>query len=149
MFPSGTPDMSAVLAQAQQLQEQLVAAQQTLAETQVSGSAASGLVSATVTGTGELVSVTIKPEACDPDDAETLGDMVVAAVRDATESAEQLAAERLGPLSGGLEGMGDLGAAIGGGSPGMPGELGAAPDDPDHPDSPNPRGGPGGLPPGS
>ncbi len=117
MFPSGTPDMSALLAQAQQLQAQLVAAQETLAETHVSGSAASGLVTATVTGTGELVSVTIKPEACDPDDAETLGDMVVAAVRDATESAEQLAAERLGPMAGGLEGLGELGDALGGGAP--------------------------------
>lgn len=131
MFPSGTPDMSALLAQAQQLQEQLVAAQETLAETQVSGSAASGLVTATVTGTGELIEVSIKPEACDPDDAETLGDMVVAAVRDATESAEQLAAERLGPLAGGLEGMGGLGDALGAG---MPSEL-AAGDDPSGPDT--------------
>ena len=128
--------MSALLAQAQQLQEQLVAAQASLAETQVSGSAASGLVTATVTGTGELVSVVIKPEACDPDDAETLGDMVVAAVRDATHSAEQLAAEQLGPLAGGLGGMPDLGDAFGAGAPA---ELEVARDDPDAPDGPGPR----------
>jgi DNA-binding protein YbaB len=52
------------------------------------------------------VSVTIKPEACDPEDAETLGDMVVAAVRAANQQAERLASEQLGPLAGGLELMG-------------------------------------------
>lgn len=106
MFPGGTPDMSALLAQAQQLQEQLVAARDQLGKTHVTGEAANGLVAATVTGTGELVSVTIKPEACDPEDAETLGDMVVAAVRAANQEAERLASEQLGPLAGGLELMG-------------------------------------------
>ena len=109
MLPGGNPDMSGLLAQAQQLQEQLVAAKDRLAQTQVSGSAASGLVTATVTGTGELVAVTIRPEACDPSDAETLGDMVVAAVRDANHQAEQVAAEQLGPLAGGLDGLDALG----------------------------------------
>ena len=113
MFEAGPPDMSALLAQAGQLQHQLVAARDRLAETQVTGSAASGLVTATVTGTGELVSVDIRPEACDPDDAETLGDMVVAAVRDATEQAERLAAEQLGPFAGGLEGLEGLGGLPG------------------------------------
>ena len=134
MFPSGSPDMSALLAQAQQLQEQLVAAKDRLAQTQVTGSAASGLVTVTVTGTGELVSVTIKPEACDPDDAETLGDMVVAAVRDANDNAEQLASEQLGPLAGGLEGLGGLGS------------FGTA--NPDGPEPPPQQGGPGSLPAG-
>ena len=50
--------------------------------------------------------MTIKPEACDPDDAETLGDMVVAAVRDATDQASELAAEKMGPMAGGIEGLG-------------------------------------------
>ncbi len=117
MVSGDAPDMSALLAQAQQLQQQLMAAKDRLAETQVTGSAANGLVTATVTGTGDLVSVTIKPEACDPDDAETLGDMVVAAVRDASEQAERLAAEQFGPMAGGLEG---LGGGSGGGSGGPP-----------------------------
>ena len=111
MSPAANPDMSQLLAQAQQLQEQLVAAQDRLAGTQVTGSAASGLVTATVTGTGDLVSVAIKPEACDPEDTETLGDMVVAAVRDANEHAQQLAAEQLGPVAGGLQSLEGLGGA--------------------------------------
>jgi len=145
VFPSGTPDMSALLAQAQQLQEQLVAAQESLGHAQVTGSAASGLVTAVVTGTGELVSVAIKPEACDPEDAETLGDMVVAAVRDATHTAEQLAAERLGPLAGGLEGMSGLGDVLGGAPAG---ELGTAPDDPSGRSGRSGRSGPGSPPAG-
>ncbi|MGH3496119.1 MAG: YbaB/EbfC family nucleoid-associated protein [Nocardioidaceae bacterium] len=102
----GMPDMSALLAQAQQMQQQLLAAKDDLAATHVTGTAANGLVTATVTGTGELVGLDIKPEAVDPDDVETLADMVVAAVRDATDNASQLASERMGPLAGGL---GDLG----------------------------------------
>ena len=117
MFEGGTPDMSALLAQAQRLQEELVAAKDRLAEARVEGSAASGLVTATVSGTGELLAVTIKPEACDPDDAETLGDMVVAAVRDANDQAGELAAEQMGPLAGGLGGLGAGPEPEGGGSP--------------------------------
>lgn len=112
----GMPDMSQLLAQAQQMQEQLVAAKDKLAEERVTGSAANGLVSATVSGTGDLVSVDIKPEAIDPSDAETLGDMVVAAVRDASDKANDLAAERLGPLAG----LGDDGGPeLPGGAPGQ------------------------------
>jgi len=117
VFPGGTPDMAQLLEQAQRLQEQLVAAQAELAEARVEGSAASGLVTATVSGTGELVAVTITPEACDPDDAETLGDMVVAAVRDATEQANEMAAEKMGPMAGGMEGLtGGSAPEIGGGT---------------------------------
>lgn len=107
------PDMSQLLEQAQKMQEQLLAAKEELSRARVTGQAASGLVKATVTGTGELVSVEIKPEAVDPDDAELLGDMVVAAVRDATDQAEQLAAEKMGPFAGGFGG----GDALGGGGP--------------------------------
>ena len=59
----------------------------------------------TVTGTGELVGVAIKParfDGCDPDDLADLGDMIVAAYRDAKAQADALAAEQLGPLAGGL-----------------------------------------------
>jgi nucleoid-associated protein EbfC len=103
MIPEG--DMSGLLAQAQAMQEQLMNAQQELAELQVEGSAGGGLVSATVTGAGELVGLVIKPEAVDPDDTETLADLIVAAVRDATNKAQAVAASKLGPLAGGL-GMG-------------------------------------------
>jgi DNA-binding YbaB/EbfC family protein len=102
MIPEG--DMSGLLAQAQAMQEQLFTAQQELAETRVDGSAGGDLVIATVTGTGELVGLTIKPEAIDPDDTETLADLVLAAVRDATTQAQALATSKLGPLAGGLGG---------------------------------------------
>ncbi|MGH3383010.1 MAG: YbaB/EbfC family nucleoid-associated protein [Nocardioidaceae bacterium] len=112
-------DLGAMLQQAQQMQEQLLQTQAELADTRVEGSAGGGLVSATVTGTGELLDLIIAPEACDPDDTETLADLVVAAVRDATTSAQQLAVERLGPLSGALgdTGPGDALPGAPGGSP--------------------------------
>jgi DNA-binding protein YbaB len=72
---------------------------------QIEGSAGGDLVTATVTGSGELVGLVIKPEAVDPTDTETLADLVVAAVRDATNKAQAVAASKLGPLAGGL-GMG-------------------------------------------
>ena len=103
MIPEG--DMSGLLAQAQAMQEQLLNAQQELAEMQVEGSAGGGLVTATVTGGSELVGLVIKPEAVDPDDTETLADLIVAAIRDATNKAQAVAASKLGPLAGGL-GMG-------------------------------------------
>jgi DNA-binding YbaB/EbfC family protein len=103
MIPEG--DMSGLLAQAQAMQEQFLNAQQELAEMEIEGSAGGDLVIATVTGAGELVGLVIKPEAVDPEDAETLADLVVAAVRDATNKAQAVAASKLGPLAGGL-GMG-------------------------------------------
>ena len=100
MIPEG--DMSGLLAQAQAMQEQLLNAQQELAEMQIEGSAGGDLVTATVTGSGELVGLVIKPEAVDPSDTETLADLIVAAIRDATNKAQAVAASKLGPLAGGL-----------------------------------------------
>jgi DNA-binding YbaB/EbfC family protein len=102
--PFGQSDLSALLQQAQQMQQQLVTAQEELAQTEVTGSAGGGLVSATMTGSGELTALTIAPSAVDPDDLETLQDLVVAAVRDAKRAADELAASRMGPLAGGLGG---------------------------------------------
>jgi len=98
--------MSQLLQQAQQMQQQLVAAQEELASTEVTGSAGGGLVTATMTGSGELTALTIAPSAVDPDDVETLQDLVVAAVRDASRAAAELTASRMGPLAGGLGGLG-------------------------------------------
>src|SRR5688500_14700226 len=106
MFPGGQPDMAQLLQQAQQMQQQLVAAQEELARAEVTGTAGGGLVSATMTGAGELTAVTIAPAAVDPDDVETLQDLVVAAVRDAKRAADALAASTMGPLAGGLGGGG-------------------------------------------
>ncbi|HEX5120288.1 MAG TPA: YbaB/EbfC family nucleoid-associated protein [Pseudonocardiaceae bacterium] len=102
--------MQAILQQAQQMQQQLMTAQQELADAEVTGSAGGGLVTAVVSGAGELKSLTIDPKAVDPDDTETLADLVVAAVRDANAQAQDLAASKMGPLAGGLGGdMGGLG----------------------------------------
>src|ERR1700712_1304516 len=101
--------MQQLMKQAQKMQQQLADAQAKLAETEVDGSAGGGLVSAKVTGGGELLGITIDPRAIDPDDVETLQDLVVAAVRDATRRAGELAAGKLGPLTGGMGGLGGLG----------------------------------------
>ena len=102
MIPEG--DMSGLLAQAQAMQAQLMQAQQELAETTVEGTSGGGLVTATVSGAGELTGLVIKPEAVDGDDTETLADLVLAAVRDATAQSQALAAAKLGPMAGGLGG---------------------------------------------
>ena len=102
MIPEG--DMSGLLAQAQAMQAQLMHAQQELAEAKIEGTSGGGLVTATITGAGELIGLVIKPEVVDPEDTETLADLVLAAVRDATSKSQALAAEKLGPLAGGLGG---------------------------------------------
>ncbi|NEA35454.1 YbaB/EbfC family nucleoid-associated protein [Streptomyces sp. SID13031] len=118
---AGGFDMSNLLAQAQAMQSQLMEAQANLESQEVEGSAGGGLVTALVSGTGELLSLTIKPQAVDPDDTETLADLIVAAVRDASENAKQVAATAMGPLAGGL----------GGGLPGLDGMFGGADTDAD------------------
>jgi DNA-binding YbaB/EbfC family protein len=102
MIPEG--DMSGLLAQAQAMQAQLMQAQEELADTKIEGTSGGGLVTATITGAGELVGLIIKPEVVDPEDTETLADLVLAAVRDASTKSQALAAEKLGPLAGGLGG---------------------------------------------
>ncbi len=88
MIPGGgQPDMQQLLQQAQKMQQDLAAAQQELAESTVEGSAGGGMVKATVNGSGELQGLVIDPKAVDPEDTETLADLVVAAVRDANSAA--------------------------------------------------------------
>jgi nucleoid-associated protein EbfC len=96
--------MQQLMKQAQKMQQQLAAAQAELAEAEVTGSAGGELVTVTMTGSGDVVSVTIAPAAVDPDDVETLQDLVVAAVRDAQRAVNELAASTMGPLTGGLGG---------------------------------------------
>lgn len=96
----GGQDMSGLLAQAQAMQAQMQAAQAELGAMKLTGSAGGGLVQATVTGTGELVGVSIKPEACDPNDVESLEDLVVAAFRDAQDKVQAAATAKLGAVPG-------------------------------------------------
>ena len=123
MNPDGQLDMQQLLAAAQQMQEQLMNAQQELADTEVSGTAGGGLVTAQVNGQGELVDLSIAATAIDPDDleesAQTIADLVLAAVRDAYARAGDLQQEKMGPFA----------TALGGGlpeMPGMPGGLGTS-----------------------
>ncbi|WP_176562029.1 YbaB/EbfC family nucleoid-associated protein [Mycolicibacterium palauense] len=108
MQPGGdAPDMSALLAQAQQMQQQLMEAQEKLANSEVHGQAGGGLVQVTVKGSGEVVGVSIDPKVVDPDDIETLQDLIVGALADASKQVTLLAQSRLGPLAGGMgEGLG-------------------------------------------
>ena len=113
MLPDGF-DMGSLLQQAQQMQQQMEAAQHELAERSVTGTAGGGLVEATVTGLGELTGLRIAPEAADPADTETLADLVIAAIRDANAQAEALQQDKLGPLAQlGQGGFGGLGGGPG------------------------------------
>jgi nucleoid-associated protein EbfC len=91
MFDPGSMDLTSLLAQAQELQSQLERAQAELGAKTVTGTSGGGLIEASVTGTGELIGLVIKPEAIDPSDPETLADLIVAAVRDANHQAMALA----------------------------------------------------------
>lgn len=110
----GQPDLQQLMQQALSMQQQLATAQAELAEAEVTGSAGGGLVTVTMSGAGEVTGVKIDPAAVDPDDVETLEDLVVAAVHAAAEEQRQLTEQKLGPLTAGLPGMG-------GAIPGLPG----------------------------
>jgi DNA-binding YbaB/EbfC family protein len=96
--------MSALLAQAQQMQQHLMEAQEQLAATEVHGQAGGGLVQVTVKGSGEVMAVAIDPKVVDPDDVETLQDLIVGALADAAKQVTILAQSRLGPLANGMGG---------------------------------------------
>lgn len=118
MAPDAPFDMQHLLQQAQQMQQGLMAAQEELAQARVAGTSGGGLVTATVNGKGELLALKIDfkalgPEA-DADAAETLADLVLAAVRDATGNASALASSTMGPLTAGLGGLGGLGGGLSG-----------------------------------
>ena len=100
MQPGG--DMSALLAQAQQMQQKLLQAQQQLANAEVRGEAGGGLVKIVVKGSGEVIAVKIDPKVVDPGDIETLQDLIVGAMADASRQVTAMAQERLGSLAGGL-----------------------------------------------
>jgi nucleoid-associated protein EbfC len=118
VFGEGSPDLQSLMQQAVQMQERLVSAQQELEEARVEGTAGGGLVQATVSGTGELIELRIDPSVCDPEDTETLADLVVAAVHNAVDNAKGSAVDAMGDITGGL------GGSLGGGLEGL---LGGSP----------------------
>jgi DNA-binding YbaB/EbfC family protein len=104
--PGGQPNLQQLMKQAQKMQQDMVSAQAELAEAEVTGTAGGGLVSVTMRGSGEVIAVKIDPKAVDPDDVETLEDLVLAALHTASDSVKALADEKMGPLTSGLGGLG-------------------------------------------
>ena len=95
-------NMQQIMAQAQKMQEQLEEAEENLKDVRIDASAGGGTVKATVTGDMRLESITIDPEAVDPDDVEFLQDMIVAAVNEALRGAEEAANQQMGSITSGI-----------------------------------------------
>ena len=100
----GGGNMQQLMKQAQQMQRKLQEAQAEIAETEVTGTVAGGMVEVKLMADKKPVSVSIKPEAVDPEDVEMLEDMVLAALNDAMQQADQVSQELMGPL-GNMGGM--------------------------------------------
>ena len=98
--------MNKMLQQVQQMQAEMAKAQEELAQETVEASAGGGMVTVRATGAGEIVEIKISREAIDPDDPETLEDLVLAGVNQALRSAQDLAQSKLGGAMGGLGGLG-------------------------------------------
>src|SRR5262245_7720375 len=98
-------DMNQLMKQAQQMQAQVARVQEELAQETVEASAGGGLVTVKATGAGEISEIRIDPKAIDPDDAELLEDMVLAAVNEAIRSAQALAQSKMTAATG-LGGLG-------------------------------------------
>ena len=100
------PNMNKMLQQVQKMQQDMMAAQEQLKDETVEASAGGGMVTVVVGGDLTIREIRIAPDAVDPDDVELLQDMILAAVNEGLRSAQELAASKLGGLTGGL---GDLG----------------------------------------
>jgi hypothetical protein len=98
--------MNKMMQQVQQMQADMLKAQEELANERVEASVGGGMVTVTASGSGEIVGIKIAPDAIDPDDAETLEDLVLAGVNEALRNAQELAQSKLGDVSGGLKGLG-------------------------------------------
>lgn len=118
--PNMPQDMQELIRQAAEVQAALQQAQQELLATTVTGTAGGELVTVTMTGGAEITDLQIKPEAVNPDDVETLQDLILAAYRDAHNKAGQLAQDKIGPLTGGVA---PQGGAAQGGQQAAPGEI--------------------------
>jgi nucleoid-associated protein EbfC len=100
------PNMQQMLKQVQRMQQDMAAAQEALKDETVEASAGGGMVSAVVTGDLVVKEIRIDPQAIDPEDPEMLSDLVLAAVNEALRSAQELAANKLGDVTGGLGNLG-------------------------------------------
>ncbi|MDO4437511.1 MAG: YbaB/EbfC family nucleoid-associated protein [Coriobacteriaceae bacterium] len=103
-------NMQQLMKQAQQMQQKLAEAQDNLEKVTVDASAGGGMVKVTVDGQMQIKSLTIDPDAVDPEDVEVLEDMIIAAVNEAVRGVAEIANKQMGAITGGM----------GGGFPGMP-----------------------------
>lgn len=99
-------NMQEMMKQARKMQEQLAAAQESMKDVTVDASAGGGMVKASVNGDLELVSVTIDPDALDPEDVDLLQDMIVAAVNEAIRGVSEVASKQMSSITGGLNILG-------------------------------------------
>lgn len=98
----GGANMGGMMQQIQKMQQEMMKAQEELADETVEVTAGGGMVTIVITGHQRIQSITLKPEVVDPDDLEMLQDLLVAAVNQAVEQSQAMAAERLEGLTGGL-----------------------------------------------
>ena len=104
-FSGGMPgmgNMNQMIKQAQKMQEEMLKAQAEIEEKTLEASSGGGAVTVTMNGKKELLSVKISPEAVDPDDVETLEDLILSAVNEAMRQADELAAGTMGRVTGGM-----------------------------------------------
>ena len=102
MARCGMGNIQQLMQQAQRMQQQMAQKQAELAEKTVTAQSGGGMVTATVNGAHELLELSIDPDVIDPEDKEMLEDMVVAAVNQAMQQAEEMAQQELGKLTGGM-----------------------------------------------
>ena len=98
----GAQNMNAMIRQAQKMQEDMAALQEELDAREYDISAGGGVVGVKINGKKEILSIDIKPEIVDPDDIETLSDILVAAVNEAIKRVEDTNSEEMGKITGGL-----------------------------------------------
>ena len=98
----GLPDMGKLMKDMQRMQGDMVAAQEELQNTRVEATSGGGVVKATVSGKGKLIALEIKPEAVDPDDVEMLQDLIVTAIKEAEDRAEEQETQKMQGLTNGM-----------------------------------------------
>ena len=100
------PNLNQMMKQVQQMQAEMMKAQEALKSEVVEASAGGGMVTVKITGDLQLREIRIDPDAVDPEDVELLQDMILAATNEAIRSAQELAARKMGAATGGLGGLG-------------------------------------------
>ena len=105
-FPGGMPgNMNNIMKQAQKMQKQMEEAQAQLEESSYTATSGGGAVEVTISGTKEITSIKFDPEVVDPDDIEMLEDLTMAAVNEAIRKIEEVSAQKMSKITGGMGGL--------------------------------------------